>query len=54
MCILFHKWGKWEDVASGSYTFHNPFTGGEGGGDYVEQHRRCDKCNKLKARTVHQ
>ena len=46
-----HDWGNWEDVRSG-LTRRHPEDGGGISGSFVEQRRRCKKCNKVKMRNV--
>lgn len=48
MCWLFHRWGPWVDVMAYSVMSKD----GRAVGDGVEQHRRCERCNRLQVRRV--
>jgi hypothetical protein len=45
MCFIFHKWGKWVDIAAGPIT-----EDGVRIGSFIRQERRCERCGKCKLR----
>lgn len=47
-----HRWTKWEDVTA----FQKVSTAEDKAvlGQFIVQHRRCEKCGKLQARRVEQ
>ena len=44
-CLLFHKWGKWRDIARGDVKVDGNFRGW-----YIRQERRCNRCGKVQLR----
>lgn len=47
MCFIFHKWTKWEDRDRGQIAHRITK---DLMGTYIEQERRCEKCNKVELR----
>jgi hypothetical protein len=43
MCVLFHKWGKWDHFVEKWLTIYNGKTINY---ERIRQHRRCVRCEK--------